>query len=107
MLCMIDVRLRLCGLIALAVLLSGSAALAGGFGLSVELATDRTDPKTRNAVLIVSPGGCYGPGATFSATAEGTVDGRHRSVPLRLVTVATDGRGITHYAVERQWPTRG
>lgn len=104
---MIDVRLRLCGLIAVAALVPVSAALAGGFGLSVELPTDRTDAKTRDAVLIVYPGGCHGPGATVSATAEGVVGGRRRSVPLRLVSVATDDQGITRYAVQRQWPTKG
>ena len=98
---------RICGLTVLVVLLSASAALAGGFGLDVQQPTDRTNPKTRDAVLLISPGGCHGPGATVSATAEGLVNGRRQSMPLRLTTVQTDKAGITTYALRRQWPGEG
>lgn len=83
------------------------AAVAGGFGLSARLPTGHPNPKAKGAALLVQAEGCHGPGATVTATAEGIVNGRRRSVPLRLTKVATDSTGVITYAVARQWPTRG
>jgi len=98
---------RLCGLTTLIVLLSASTALAGGFGLTVQLPGGGTNPKAPDAVLLVTPDGCFGPGATVSGAAEGLVNGKRQSVPLRLTAVQTNEAGVTTFAVRRQWPKEG
>lgn len=97
----------LCGMACVVALASGPAARAGGFGLSVALPPATTDASVRDAVLTVRPEGCRGPGATVSARAEGLVNGRRRSVPLRLTLVSTDAEGVRLYALRRQWPMKG
>lgn len=82
-----------------------SAATAGGFGLWARRSTEH--PKVKGGVLLVQADGCHGPGATVSATAEGIVNGRRRSIPLRLSKVRTDAAGNVTYALRRQWPTEG
>jgi hypothetical protein len=93
---------RFFGLSSLMALVSVSAALAGGFGVLVEIPSDRTDPRLKNAVLLVRAEGCHGPGSSWSATAEGIVKGRRQSIPLRLTKIDTE-----LYAVKRQWPAEG
>jgi hypothetical protein len=93
------------GLIGGMTLALASAAMAGGFGLSARRSTDH--PKVKGGVLLVQAEGCYGPGATVSATAEGLVNGRRRSIPLRLTKVGTDSAGTVTYTLRRQWPAEG
>jgi hypothetical protein len=98
--------------ITLVLALAGaSVALAGGFALLVEVPAPASDPRLKGAVLVVRPVGCHGPGATVSATAEGLVNGRRRSIPLTLTTVAsqTKAPGLTFetFAIKRQWPSEG
>ncbi len=83
----------------IAVALVGIAATTpGGFQLRVDVPKDGSD-----AVLMVRTYGCNQPqNARVTGTAEGFVEGRRVSVPVRLDNVA---RGV--YAVERQWKGEG
>lgn len=75
-----------------------AAAAVGGFQLRVEVPTDGSD-----AVLLVRTYRCHQPEkAKVSARAEGLVEGRRVSIPIRLKAVA---RGV--YAVAQQWPDEG
>jgi hypothetical protein len=97
----------LSGIACVVALASAPAARAGGFGLSVALPPAPANAAMHDAVLLVRPEGCHGPGATVSARAEGLVNGRRRSVPLRLALVSTDAEGVRTYILRRQWPMKG
>ncbi len=57
-----------------------------------------------DAVLVVHAYSCHAPtGAAVTARAEGLVDGRRRSIPLKLTRTGQPGI----YEVRRQWPARG
>jgi hypothetical protein len=107
MLRMTRTRFYVCGLTSLVALAAPWAALAGGFGLSVELPSAQSDARAGDAALLVRPEGCYGPGAMVSARAEGLVNGHRRSLPLRVTRVSTDAQRIPLYAIRRQWPREG
>jgi len=78
-------------------------ALAGGFQLSVETPTSSSDPQLRGVVLIARTYGCHQPAdAKLSASAEGFVDGKRKSLPLELRSI---GSGV--YAIKKQWPSEG
>lgn len=75
-----------------------AATTAGGFQLRVEVPQDDSE-----AVLLVRTYGCNKPeNAKISGTAEGFVEGRRVSVPVKLENIA---RGV--YAVEQQWTDGG
>ena len=75
-----------------------AATTAGGFQLRVEVPQDNSD-----AVLLVRTYRCHQPEkANVSGTAEGIVEGKRISVPVRLKAVE---KGV--YAVAQQWPTEG
>ena len=80
-----------------------STALAGGFAISVDSPANATDPRLKNAALILKPVGCIVPAqARLSARAEGIVNGRRRTIPLRL-----DKAGPALYGLRQQWPKEG
>ena len=83
----------------IAIALVGIAATtAGGFQLRVDVPKDGSD-----AVLLVRTYGCNQPeNAKVTGTAEGFVEGRRVSVPIRLENIA---RGV--YSVEQQWKGEG
>src|SRR5262245_58299201 len=75
-----------------------SPALAGGFQLAVETPAGVKDLNLKDAVLIARTYGCHQPAAAkLSATAEGLVNGKRKSVPLELHAVGT---GV--YAVKQE-----
>jgi hypothetical protein len=97
------VKLAPFGLAAFLALAGGPTAVAGGFHVSLELPTSQTDARLKDAVLIVRPGGCIDVSqAVVRVTAEGLVNGRRQSIPVKLTPA---GPGI--YAVTRQWPSAG
>jgi hypothetical protein len=93
----------------LALLAAATApALLGGFGVSVTL-PKQDDPRTKNAVLVVQPIGCHGPGALVAARAEGIEKGVRRSIQLKLEPLpglTSPGAGEA-YMVKREWPSTG
>lgn len=89
--------------VVVAALFISAAAMPGGFMVSVDLPNAAVFQKAPNAVLAFMPTGCHEPAkARISATAEGIVDGKRESRPLKLVKVSD---GV--YAVSRQWPAEG
>ena len=85
-------------LMGLALLCLTAATTAGGFQLRVDVPQDDSD-----AVLLVRTYGCNQPeNAKVSGTAEGFVDGKRVSVPVRMKNIA---RGV--YAVKKQWTDGG
>jgi hypothetical protein len=86
-----------------ALLLTLAAAVPGGFHMSVDLPDAAVRAKAPDAVLAVRPLGCHEPAkAKVSASAEGIVNGKRESRPLRLQIVS---EGV--YALSRQWPSEG
>jgi hypothetical protein len=83
----------------------GSAALhAGGFFLTIGNPAANRDPMAKGALFLVRPDGCHEPAkADVRATAEGLVDGRRVSLPLKPVALSTPGT----YAIRREWPAGG
>ena len=86
-------------LVALA--LAATAAYAGGFGIDVQ-APNPKDARMKDAVVVFQAYGCHGPGAKVTATAEGIVDGKRKSIPLRMKNLGGDAFMLT-----RQWPKEG
>lgn len=84
-------------------LATASPAVAGGFQLSVETPAKSTDPQFKDAVLIARTYGCHQPAdVKLSATAEGLVNGKRKSLPLELRSLGTGT-----YAIKQQWPSEG
>lgn len=80
-----------------------SPALAGGFQLSIETPAGSADPQLKDVVLVARTYGCHQPAdAKLSATAEGFVGGKRKSMPLELRSI---GSGV--YAIKQQWPSEG
>lgn len=78
--------------------------LAGGFYLEVGNPSANHDPKAKDALFVVRPTGCHEPEkASLSATAEGKVDGKRQSLPLKLIPLSSPGS----YAVPRDFPATG
>jgi hypothetical protein len=89
-------------LMAVALLMASSSALAGGFQLSIETPSPSSD-QTKDAVLVARTYGCHQPAdSNISASAEGLVGGKRQSIPLDLRSI---GSGV--YAIKQQWPSEG
>ncbi len=88
------------GMVAATVIVT--AVWAGGFYLSVDLPSS-ADPALKNAALVIRVAGCHNPSeANLSARAEGIVDGKRQSRPVRLLAVS---EGV--WALPAQKPSRG
>jgi hypothetical protein len=88
-------------LIALATAIS---LVAGGFALQLGKPSANPEALARNAVLVVRGYACVAPEkTTVSATAEGIVNGKRESIPLKLIPLSGEGT----YALTRQWPSSG
>jgi hypothetical protein len=91
----------LSGLTALA--LAAPIAMAGGFYISIEPAPPGSKALPKDAALVLRVGGCIKPAdARVSATAEGLVNGKRRTVTLQLKSISP---GV--YTLSRQWPAEG
>jgi hypothetical protein len=77
------------------------AAYSGGFWLEVEL-PKKGDTRMKDAVLVFRADGCHGPGSGVTGTAEGIVNGKRKSIPLKIKSL-----GNETFTVARQWPQRG
>jgi hypothetical protein len=77
---------------------------AGSLALQIGEPSTNPEAQAKNAVLIVRGYACVAPEkTTVSATAEGIVNGKHQSIPLKLIPLS----GESTYALTRQWPTEG
>ena len=86
--------------------LAGVASVfAGYFGLQVGSAENNPEAKARHAVMVVRPYSCKDPAKTaMQATAEGVVNGKRSSIPLKLEPLSGNEGG---YSIVRQWPAEG
>lgn len=91
-------------LLALMIGLAASRAVAGGeFFIRVEAPSAWKDPRIKDAALVIRAFACGEPTtARITASAEGLVDGKRQTVPLKVAPAAD---GI--YAIKREWPARG
>ena len=96
-----NVRSMVRGGLAGALTLAAAAAYAGGFWLEVE-APNPADARMKDAVVVFHALGCHGPGSSVTATAEGVVEGKRKSIPLKLKPLGND-----MYTASRQWPVQG
>ncbi len=87
-----------------AALATGASLLAGGFLLQVGNPSANPEAKAQHAVLVVRGYACTNPEkVTVTATAEGIVNGKRETIPLKLTTLSAQGT----YALTRQWPEEG
>ena len=90
-----------------AVMIALTAAIsliAGGFALQLGKPSANPEAQAKNAVLVVRGYACAAPEkTTISARAEGVINGKRESVPLKLIPLS----GESTYAVTRQWPRDG
>jgi len=89
---------------ALAAVMFTIPALAGGFWITLGNPEASSEAKAMNAVLTVMPTGCGNPAsANVTATAEGIVDGKRLTVPLKVKALASPGL----HGIAKQWPAQG
>ncbi len=87
-----------------ATLASAAALMAGGFTLDIGRPSANPEAQAQHAVLIVRSYACAHPEKTsITATAEGIVNGKRETIPLKLIPLANPGA----YVVRQQWPARG
>lgn len=78
--------------------------VAGGFALEIGKPSANPEAQAKHAVLVVRGYACAAPEkTTVSATAEGVVNGKRESIPLKLISLS----GESTYAITRQWPAEG
>ena len=87
------------------VALSAAISLvAGGFALQIGKPSANPEAQAKNALLVVRGYACAAPEkTTVSAKAEGVVNGKRESIPLKLISLS----GESTYALTRQWPAEG
>ena len=78
--------------------------LAGGLFLQFSDAAGNEEAQAKHAVLVTRVTACTSPGKTeVSAVAEGFIDGKRQTVPLRVMALRTPGT----FAVAKEWPDKG
>lgn len=100
-----DPELRMRRLVlAAALALSVTPALAGPPWITVEYPGNPLDPRTRDAYLVVHAWHHDTPaGLPVKGTAVGVVNGERRTIALRFAPTGRTGA----YALSRQWPAEG
>ena len=83
---------------------SAAVLMAGGFALEIGRPSANPEAQAQHAVLVVRSYACTHPEKTsITAKAEGIVNGKRETIPLKLVPLT--GKGT--YSVTRQWPAEG
>lgn len=91
-------------LVLLTLLAATLPAFGGGFYLNVDDPSISSEAKAKGAFAVARLSGCNeAEKGVLQATAEGIVDGKRQSIPLKVVTLGTAG----WFAVQRQWPQGG
>jgi hypothetical protein len=76
----------------------------GGFALSVDQVSASPEARAQHAVLLARITSCADPEkSTVTATAEGIVNGKRTTIPLKVVKLAEPGA----FAVTRELPQEG
>jgi hypothetical protein len=77
---------------------------AGALVLQIGNPSANPEALARHAVLVARMSACRSPEkTTVTATAEGTVNGTRRTIPLKILPLSTAGT----FAVTREWPAEG
>ncbi|MBV9158209.1 MAG: hypothetical protein JO097_18230 [Acidobacteriaceae bacterium] len=85
-------------------LMTAGVLLAGGFALGIGKPSANPEAQAKSAVLVVVGYACHDADKTsVTATAEGIVNGKRETIPLKLIVLS----GQSTYAVTRQWPAEG
>ncbi len=88
----------------LSLLLMSLPAIAGGFFIELGNPSASKDPAAKNAFLLARLTGCHQPErGTLQGTAEGFVNGKRQSIPVKVSVLAKTGM----FAVQQTWPTEG
>jgi len=78
--------------------------LAGALRLEVSDVAGKPEAQLKHAVLMARTTACQSPEkTTITATAEGIVNGVRRSIPLKVIPLATGGT----FVIAREWPEQG
>jgi DMSO/TMAO reductase YedYZ molybdopterin-dependent catalytic subunit len=76
----------------------------GGFYLTLGNPAASAEAQAAKAVVTVMPTGCHNPAeAKVTATAEGMVNGKRVSSPVKVTALGRKGL----HAIARQWPAEG
>jgi len=90
--------------LAIGLVATPAAALAGPPWISIELPADPYDAATRSAFLVVRAFHCATPAnERVTGTAEGIVNGARQTIALEFSTTGREGV----YALKRTWPAEG
>lgn len=77
---------------------------AGALILQVDDPAANPEATAQNAIVAAHITACHSPQkTTVTATAEGIVDGRRQTVPLKVIRLSEPGA----FAVARKWPREG
>ena len=90
--------------IAFALVSVTSLLYAGAFVIILGKPSANPEALAKRAVLVVQGYACAAPEKTVvTATAEGMVNGKRQTIPLKLLPLASQNT----YALTRQWPDEG
>lgn len=79
-------------------------AYGGGFWLTLGNPAANPEAQAAKAVVTIMPTGCHNPAeAKVTATAEGVVNGKRVSSPVKVTALGRKGL----HAIARQWPAEG
>jgi hypothetical protein len=92
-------------LIALiAVGIAALPAFAGALTLQVDELTSNKEAMAKKAAVVAHTTACHSPEkTTITATAEGIVNGKLQTIPLKVMNLSEPGV----YAVAQEWPRQG
>jgi hypothetical protein len=77
---------------------------AGALTLQVDDVKANPEALARNAIVAVHITACHSPEKTIiAATAEGFVDGKRQTIPLKVINLSAGGA----FAVSREWQQEG
>lgn len=93
------------GILGLVITFASAVILmAGGFALEIGQPSANPQAQAQHAVVVVRSHACTYPERTnITAAAEGMVNGKRQTIPLKLIPLG----GAGTYAVTRQWPSEG
>lgn len=84
--------------------LSTGILWAGGFYIEMGNPSQNSEAKSKNASIVMRLTGCHeAEKGQIEASAEGIVDGKRQSIPLRVISLSSPGL----FAVQQQWPDEG
>ncbi len=86
---------------------AGLAAIplfAGALTLQIDNVTSNPEALAKHAIVAAHITACHSPEkTTVTGTAEGIVDGKRQSIPLRVMRLSEPGT----FSVAREWPREG